>query len=318
MSSWIAATPSLRERSIRLAEETEVNAIMIDVKDYTGRISFTTDEPTLQATGAPINRITDIRDLIDELHSKDIFVIGRIAVFQDAYLPKQRPDLAVKRESNGAIWADKKGMTWLDPGSREVWDYTVAIARESERLGFDELNFDYIRFPSDGDMKDIHYPFFSKLGITRAENMKNFYAYLDEQLTDLEVPISADFFGLTTTSLDDLGIGQVLEDGLKYFDYIAPMVYPSHYPTNYLGYKNPAEHPYEVIKDAMDTAVRRAVAIGEPKEKIRPWLQDFNLGATYTPEMIRKEKQAVYDAGLEDWLMWDPSNKYTREALDNE
>lgn len=317
MSSWVAGTPSIRERLLELIDDTELNTVVIDIKDYTGKISFPTDNPTLLATGAQENRIPDVKELIALLHSKGIYVIGRIAVFQDPYLTTKRPDLAVKKASDGSIWTDYKGAKWLDSSSREVWHYAVEISRESARLGFDEINFDYIRFPSDGNMRDIAYPFFDKLGVSKSENMKQFFVYLREQLDDSGIPLSADFFGMTTTNTDDLNIGQILEDGLIYFDYIAPMIYPSHYPPTFLGYKNPAAHPYEVIKYALDGAVRRAIAIGQPKEKIRPWLQDFNLGATYTAEMVKKQKQATYDSGLDSWLLWDPSNKYTRGALED-
>ncbi len=316
MSSWVASTPSLREGLIQFMAESEVNALVMDIKDYSGRIAFASDHPTLVATGAPDGRIRDIRALIERLHSEGVYVIGRVAVFQDPFLAAARPDLAVKRESNGAVWKDRKGMTWVDSASREVWDYTVVIAEEAERLGFDEVNFDYVRFPSDGNMNDIAYPFFDKLNISKQENMRQFYAYLDEKLEHLKIPISADLFGLTTSSADDLGIGQKLEDALTHFDYVMPMVYPSHYPDTFLGYKNPAEHPYEIIKYAMDEGVKKAVALGVSPLKLRPWLQDFDLGADYTAEMVRAQKQATYDAGLTSWLMWDPSNKYTRAAFD--
>lgn len=316
MSSWVAATPSLREELMDFMNKSEVNALVMDIKDYSGRIAFATDHPTLVASGASDNRIRDIRALVERLHMQGIYVIGRVSVFQDPYLAAARPDLAVKRESNGAVWKDRKGMTWVDPASREVWEYTVAIAEEAERLGFDELNFDYIRFPSDGNMNDIAYPFFDKLNISKQENMRQFFVYLDEELEHLKIPISADLFGLTTSATDDLGIGQKLEDALVSFDYVAPMIYPSHYPDTFLGYQNPAEHPYEIIKFALDEGVKKAQSLGVSPLKLRPWLQDFDLGANYTAEMVRAQKQATYDAGLTSWLMWDPSNKYTRAAFD--
>jgi hypothetical protein len=232
------------------------------------------------------------------------------------------------------VWKDRKGISWLDPCSKEVWDYIVKIGKESERVGFDELNFDYIRFPSDGDMKNISYNFCPD-GFSRADMMENFFKYLSRQIKNIGIPISADMFGFVSTNIDDLNIGQVLERASPYFDYICPMVYPSHYPPTYNGFKNPAAHPYEVIKLAMDTAVKRLLnqeaglspfATSTPQfsdsdtkrigSKIRPWLQDFDMGATYDAMMVRKQMQAVYDAGLDSWLLWDPSNKYTREALD--
>lgn len=320
MSSWVAGTKDMRDDIIKLVRETEANAIVIDVKDYTGRISFEVDDAVLQNIGSPERRIADIKELIASLHQEDIYVIGRIAVFQDPFLAQKRPDLAVKRSSNGSVWQDYKGAKWLDPAAREVWDYAVAIGRAAERVGFDELNFDYIRFPSDGNMEDISYPFFGRtnppVGEAKAATMREFFAHLRNGLGNLGIPLSVDFFGMTTTNTDDLNIGQLLEDGLAHFDYVAPMVYPSHYPPGFLQYKNPAAYPYEIIKHSMDAAINRAAAAGRQKSQLRPWLQDFNLGAVYTAEMVRKEKQAVYDAGLTSWLLWSPSNRYTGAALD--
>lgn len=334
MTSWVASTRDWRSSLVKMIDETEVNAVVIDVKDYTGKISFEVSDMELTAIGSPEKRINDIKEFIATLHEKNIYAIGRISVFQDAYWVKKRPDLAVKTKS-GAVWKDRKGISWLDPCSKEVWDYTVKIAKETAKTGFDELNFDYIRFPSDGNMKDIAYTFCPE-GSSRADNLEKFFAYLSEQLKSTGVPISADMFGFVSTNLDDLNIGQVLEKAAPHFDYICPMVYPSHYPPTYSGFKNPAEHPYEVIKLAMDMAVKRLLnqeaglapfATSTPQfsdsetkrisSKIRPWLQDFDMGADYTAEMIRKEKQAVYDTGLNSWLLWDPANKYTRGALDN-
>jgi hypothetical protein len=333
MTSWVASTRDWRSNMVKMIDTTEVNSIVIDVKDYTGKISFEIFDPEFIKIGSPEKRINDIKEFISVLHEKNIYVIARISVFQDAFWVKKRPDLAVKTKA-GAVWKDRKGIAWLDPCSKEVWDYIVKIAKETEKVGFDELNFDYIRFPSDGNMKDIAYDFCPQ-GFNRADMLESFFKYLSEQLKDTGIPISADMFGFVSTNIDDLNIGQVLEKAAPHFDYICPMVYPSHYPPTYGGFKNPADHPYEVIKLAMDTAVKRLLnqeaglaplATSTPQfsaeetkrigSKIRPWLQDFDMGANYTAEMIRKEKQAVYDAGLNSWLLWDPANKYTIGALD--
>ena len=315
MTSWVAGTKNWREDLVKMIDETELNAVVIDVKDYTGRISFKVSDSVLQKIGAEEERIPDIREFIGELHRKNIYAIAGISVFQDPYLVKQRPDLAVKRKSGG-VWKDRKGITWLDPAGKEAWEYTARIGKEAERAGFDELNFDYIRFPSDGNMTDISYDFWDEI-TPRHIVLKNFFAYLRQELGGLNVALSADLFGLTTWNYDDLNIGQILEDSALYFDFIAPMVYPSHYPVGFNNYAKPAEHPYEIINSAMKRASERLIAATSSPNKLRPWLQDFDLGATYTAEMIRKEKQAVYDAGLNSWMIWDPTNKYTREALDN-
>lgn len=316
MTSWVAGTPSLRQELLRLALETEVNALVIDVKDYSGNIFFPTENKSLLAWASLENRIPDLREFIEQLHRHQIYAIARIAVFQDPHAVSVRPDLAVRRSSDGAIWKDFKGVSWIDPTAKPMWDYVVTIAREAYALGFDELNFDYIRFPSDGNMKDIQYPFFDASTNTKAAALKDFFAYLDQALADLPVPLSADFFGMTTTNTDDLNIGQLLENAEPYFEFIAPMVYPSHYPTGFLNYKSPATMPYEIIYHSLNIASQRLLLAGSTPNKLRPWLQDFDLGATYNAEMIRKEKQAVYDLGLTSWMLWAPSNKYTVGALD--
>ncbi len=313
MSAWVAGTPSVRERVIGIVNHTEINSIMIDIKDYSGRISYQVNDPELVKTGASDIRIRDLRELLEELHKENMYVIGRVAVFQDPYFVGLHPELAVRRKSDNGIWKDHKGLTWIDASSKEAWDYNIAIAKDAYAMGFDEINFDYIRFPADGNMKDIAFPLSgSKL---KPEVMKDFFAYLHEQMKTAGITTSADIFGMTTTALDDLNIGQVFENALPYFDYIAPMVYPSHYPDGFNGWKNPAEHPYEVIHYVMKSAVDRAIAASTTPLKIRPWLQDFDLGANYGKKEVEDQIQAVYDVGLTSWMLWDPKNKYNGGAL---
>lgn len=320
MTSWVAGTPSFREKLVKIADETEINAIIIDIKDYTGRIAFKVEDEMLQEVGSVENRIPDIREFIKYLHDKDIYVMGRISVFQDPYYVSKYPEFAVRRESDDGVWEDYKGISWLDAGSKEVWDYTVAIAKESYNIGFDELNFDYIRFPSDGDMNDIKYPFSEEKVVAdpnygKAEVMRSFFKYLNKELEDTGAVLSADLFGMVTTNPDDLNIGQVLEYAEPYFDYIAPMTYPSHYPSGFNGYPNPNKEVYGVIKYSMDEAVRRMNEASSTPSKIRPWLQDFDYGGNYDIAEVRAQIQAVYDSGLNSWMLWDPSNKYTVDAL---
>lgn len=314
MTSWVASTPSIAKKVIDVVDTTEANALVIDIKDYTGNISFQSGDPRLVEYGSEVNRIKNIKEFIGELHKKNIYVIGRVAVFQDPHLVKERPDLAVKTSSNkNAIWKDRKGITWLDAGSEEVWEYAVLVGEVSYAMGFDEINYDYIRFPSDGNMKDIYYPVSD--GKSKPEVLKGFFSYLNDTIRQKGIPISADLFGMVTTNTDDLNIGQVLENTLPYVDFVAPMVYPSHFPPTWNGLKNPAANPYDVIHYSMNKAVERAKAMGEDPLKLRPWLQDFNMGATYTKEMVRSQIQATYDVGLTSWMMWDPSNTYTEGSL---
>ncbi len=316
MTSWVAGAPSLREKLIKIADETEINSMVIDIKDATGKIGFLPSDPYLQKIGSGENRAPDLKEFIGRLHDKNIYVIGRISVFQDPYLVHKRPDLAVKRANGIDVWKDRKGISWLDVAAPEVWEYVIAIGKEAYSVGFDELNFDYIRFPSDGNMQDISYTFYGKSKISKSEQLKNFFEYLTMRLrSEIPAVLSADLFGMTTTNSDDLNIGQVLENAAPYFDFIDPMVYPSHYPKHFHGFLNPAEKPYEVVKFSMDEAVKKLIAASSSPSILRPWLQDFDLGADYTVDMIRAQIKATYDAGLDSWLMWSPSNKYTPGAF---
>ena len=323
MSSWAVGSNSFRQKILKILDETEINAVVIDVKDYTGRISFEVVDPALKEIGSVENRIPDIIEFIDLLHKRNVYVIGRISSFQDPYMTKKRFDLAVKKMSNKEqVWKDKKGISWIDAGSKDFWDYIVAIGKEAYRVGFDELNFDYIRFPSDGNMKDIYYPW--NEGKDKALVLKEFFSYLHDNLKNSlayggQTPVmSADLFGMTMTNDDDLGIGQVLENTAPYFDYVAPMVYPSHFPPTWNGFKNPASVPYDVVKISMGKGVERLKMIGEDPLKLRPWLQDFNLGVVYTAPLVRAQIQATYDVGLSSWMLWDPKNVYTFDALEKE
>lgn len=316
MSSWVAGTTRFRDSLIKTIDATEINTVVIDIKDYSGRISYEVHDPTLIEIGSQEKRIPDIRGLIKMLHEKNIYVIGRIAAFQDAYMIKKFPEYAVKTNTNKEkVWGDHKGIGWIDAGETKMWDYLIAIGKDAYNSGFDEINYDYIRFPSDGNMKDIYYPVSD--GKIKRDVIKSFFEYLNQNIKDTGVVLSADLFGMTTTNTDDLNIGQVLENTLPYFDYVCPMVYPSHFPAAWNGYPNPATKPYEVIKYTMDKAVLRTEALGMDKNKIRPWLQDFNLGAIYTADMVRKQIQATYDAGLNSWMLWDASNTYTVSALES-
>ena len=336
---WTAATEKQMDYLIKLATSTEVNAVVIDVKDYTGHVSFETQSSLIKAVGSEEVQLKDLNKLINKLHKENIYVIARITVFQDPILASKRPDLAIKSKKTGVNWKDNKGLSWVDPASPEVWNYILTVAKETERYGFDELNFDYVRFPSDGDMKDLAFPFYDGQR-PKHEVLRDFFQYLSGNLRPSGIKISVDLFGLATVNHDDLGIGQVLEDAAPYFDFICPMVYPSHYASGFLGYSNPAAYPYEVIKYSLESAKKRleiltatptplanatttSSVLPTPKyEKVaglRPWLQDFDLGATYDARMVRLEKQAITDLGLSSgWLLWDPKNVYTPAALDPE
>lgn len=341
MTSCVAGTPKLREALKKLIEETEINAVVIDIKDATGTITF--EDSSLQPNSGLSGgcKVKDLPQFIESLHKSEIYVIGRISVFQDLYYTSHNPNLAVKKASTGEVWRDYKGLAFVDVGAKDYWNYIVRIASSSYAIGFDELNFDYVRYPSDGNMKDTYYSWTESTvsaslsnssstastvqAVSKPEMLRRFFEYLHSQLKDSGAKLSVDLFGLTTTVNNDMGIGQILENALPYFDYIAPMVYPSHYPSGWQGFKNPAEHPYEVIKISMKGAVDRervwreslGMSTSTPS-KMRPWLQDFNLGATYDADKVRAQIQASNEVGLKSWMMWNASNRYTSSALQKE
>ncbi len=335
MSQCAVGTPSFRKHLIDLIDTTELNAIVIDIKDYTGKIAFPTENSTLKDSVSTECGARDMKDFVKSLHEKNIYVIGRITVFQDPYYTKKHPEQAVQSRANNGPWKDYKGLSFIDVSSTKYWEYVVALSKESYALGFDELNYDYIRYPSDGPMKDAVY-----VNPRKAEAVEKFWAFLHENVKPLGVTMSADLFGMTTTNTDDLNIGQQMERAMPYFDYIAPMVYPSHYPNGFLNLGNPNKYPYKVVNHSLTEAVRRLVATSTmvaslveipipsttpqmygkksyDPNKIRPWLQDFDYGGNYGPVEVRAQIKATYDAGLNSWMLWDAANKYTPTALES-
>jgi hypothetical protein len=320
ISAWTAGSAKQRDRIIALIDNTELNSIVIDVKDSTGYISFDPSDSYLKGFNSYQKRISDVRALTTMLHQKNIYIIGRISVFQDPFMTGKKPEWAITKKSDGAVWKDRKGLSFLDPANENVRKYVVALSKEAYAVGFDEINFDYIRYPSDGNIKDINYRLAKDT--TRADNIKTFFEHLNTEVkTPDNIPTSADLFGLVTTdTTSDLGIGQVLENAMPYFDYIAPMVYPSHFASGWNSFKVPAQKPYETINVTMKKSVERAITAGFTANKIRPWLQDFSIKdngyyVKYTPEMVRAQIKGANDAGISSWMLWDPANKYTASAL---
>jgi len=329
ITSWSASSATRIDDFIKLIKKENFNAIVIDIKDYSGIVAYDTDnEDVIKYKGKEV-RISKINSVIKKFHDQNIYVIARMAVFQDQVLTSARPDLAVKNSDTGKPWKDNKGLMWVDPASEDAWNYNAKIAKDVSNRGFDELNFDYIRFPSDGPMSKMSFPFYDPKTTYKKDVMKKFFVYLRSNLKGIK--ISADLFGLTAVNKDDLGIGQVLEDVYQNFDYVSPMVYPSHYASGFLGYKSPAKYPYEVVKYSMDSALKRLKELNEAlvkaggtelTVKLRPWLQDFNLGATYDAEKIKAQIKAVDDSlgkekSFNGFMLWDPKNIYTRGVIVN-
>jgi hypothetical protein len=311
MTSCVATVTTWREKLAKMIDDTELNSIIIDIKDYTGMVSYDVEEPEFVPNTSCF--VKDMKEIVKGLHERDIYVIGRVTVFQDSTYTKAHPELAVKKK-DGTTWRDRKGLAFVDVGAEPYWEHMSTLAKQAYEDGFDEINFDYIRYPSDGNMTDIWFSQ-SPASTTKVANLERFFKYLSENIPQDKPVISGDLFGMTTTNNDDLNIGQKLEVALKYFDYVYPMVYPSHYPATWNGFAKPAEHPGEVVKIAMQGAVNKANAASTTPDKLCTWIQDFDLGATYTPAMVRAQIQATYDVGLKCWLLWDASNKYTPSAL---
>ncbi|MBI2644224.1 MAG: GTP-binding protein [Candidatus Wildermuthbacteria bacterium] len=297
-----------------LAKHTTMNAVVIDIKDFSGLISYPAHIP-------------DVNALVKKLHESNLYVIGRITVFQDPVLAKARPDITIhSKAGQDALWLDNKGLAWMDPASSETWDYNIAIAKDAARRGFDEINFDYVRFPSDGDLEDMIFPVYDE-SVAKSEVIKEFFAYLSSALADTK--ISVDLFGLSTVKLDDLGIGQKIEDAYGNFDYVSPMVYPSHYADGFLGFKKPAEKPYEVVEYSLLHALLRLTkfeqnateqGIQYRPTRIRPWLQDFTIrGVEYDEAKVHAQIKATKDAlgeSFAGYMLWNPQNIYTKSAID--
>ena len=318
LTGWSAASPRVLDYVIDIARNTEINAVVVDVKDWSGYMTYDTGVLEAEQYNAKRSLIPDIEAFLQGLHKQGIYVIARIAVFQDPVLARARPDLAVHRKSNKSLlWLDKSGLAWIDPLAREAWDYNIAIAEDVLNQGFDEVNFDYVRFPSDGDLQDMSFPLWDGT-LSRNLIIEEFYKCLRERLP--RAILSIDLFGLSTVNFD-LGIGQVIEDAYRYFDFVCPMVYPSHYADGFLGYQNPATYPYEVVKHSMQSSLKKLNLFSQanPTEaKLRPWLQDFDLGATYDEKMVRLEINAVSEALGKDFsgfMLWNSENIYTEGAL---
>lgn len=309
LTAQSAANPAKVDAMIALIDSTELNAVVIDTKDYTGKILYDTKVPLAVElkTAQPIMK--DVSEIIKKFHDKNIYVIARQTVMQDPALATARPDLAIKSKKGG-LWRDNLGLAWVDPTKREIWDYNVELAKESIALGFDEINFDYVRFPTDGNLS---LAVFATSTVRRHENMAAFYKYLSEALIDEPAYISLDFFGFVMERHDGMSIGQRLVDANQVVDYISPMMYPSHYPKGYLGFDNPAAYPGAVINNGMKKG--SAYFSTSTRAEVRPWLQAFHIGARYDASKIRAQIDAVEKYPNGGWLLWNASNNYSSAGL---
>ncbi len=284
-----------------------LNTIELDVKDENGEVAFVRGAPPLaRATGAA-KPYYNAKGAARKVHAAGLYLIGRIVTFQDPVVSERRPKLALQNP-DGSIWQTRAGLGWLNPYDRRVWNYEVAIAAAVARAGFDEIQFDYVRFPSDGDVAAIRYPVRGDRSM--AKTIAQFVRYASRKLHKLGVRVSVDVFGLAATR--DLGIGQKPERLARYVDAVYPMVYPSHFNPGEYGLADPNANPGQTVTDAL---LYFEAALRGSKARLVPWLQDFSLGRTYTTADLQAQVDAARSLDTHGFLLWNPVGLYTRGAL---
>jgi len=308
LTAYTASNDDARKRLIDLIDSTELNAVVVDIKDYTGYVLYDSDIDIVNELGTDKDRLGDVKKIIDDFHEHNIYVIARQTVFQDPILAQKKSDWAFAAKSGG-LWRDNKGLAWVDATKEDVWKYNVDIAKEAIGFGFDEVQFDYVRFPSDGNVSNIAYTNGEE---PKYDVMRNFYEYLGEQLADEPAWISLDMFGFVMERHDGMNIGQRLEDAVGNVDYVSPMMYPSHYPSGHLGLANPAAAPGIVIENGMKKGMPY---FENTKTEARPWIQAFNIGAVYGATNIRAQIENVEKYTDGGWLLWNAANRYSSAGL---
>jgi len=306
---------------IDVSKRTEVNALVIDVKDDRGYMLYPSRVPLAREIGAdaqneeirPMSH-RRLRALLDTMRAHDIYPIARIVVVKDPILAEKKPEWSIRTKADGRPWLDKNGKPWLDPHHKGVWDYAAALAEEAVELGFSEVQLDYVRFPDERRLVR-EAAFALAEGRTRAEVIRQQLGAIRARLKPLGVPMTIDVFGLTTSDTTDMGIGQRWEAFIDQADYVLPMTYPSHYAPGSYKIAKPNANPYQVIDKALKDAKRRTDGIAGAARVI-PWYQDFTLGAPrYGVKEVSAQMQAGYDNGIASWILWNPSSNYTLGAL---
>ncbi len=293
---------------IAIADSTEINAFVIDVKDEFG-LNYNSDDPLVQKNGGTQTKIGNLKALLDTLNAHGILPIARLVVFKDSVTARLNPQSTI-RKPDGSAWRDRKGLTWVNPYANAIWEYNFRVAEEAVKLGFGEIQYDYIRFPE--PYKSLPTQVFPEAnGRSKPEALSEFLDASKKRLDKLGVRTTADIFGLVSTVGGALEIGQKWEPLVKSVDVVLPMVYPSHYPRGSFGIARPNADPYNIIHIAISRGRERTEAMGLNGERVRPWLQAFDLGQPrYGAHEIREQKRAVYDSGYEGWVLWHPGSKY--------
>lgn len=323
LTGWTVGSDSRVNHYIELAKTTEINSYVIDIKDDDGYVGYESKIPEVCEINAWKKKY-NVDKVLKAFHDNGVYIIGRLVCFKDPVLSSKRPDLAVKNV-NGGLWRDNNKKTWLNPYNKDSWPYLIEIAKEAVAKGFDEIQFDYVRFPSDGNKKAMD---FGNQDLKKYEIINEFLAYAKKELPN--VILSADVFGIICESpADTENIGQYLELIGKDIEYISPMVYPSHYAAGQIVNNNkflkPDLEPYGVVYNSLIKAKERISNVEGYKAKVRPYLQDFTASwlkegyyQVYGPEQVRQQIKAVYEAGYDEWILWDADNSYNEAALEKE
>ena len=293
------------EGIVHYMEAAGLNLAVMHAKDPLGRLFWKSNNSTAKNMNASAPNAS-LEHTISSLRQKGIWTAAKMDVFQDSLLVTHYPEMGVMDSQTGELWSDHKGLHWANPYDIRVWDYTIALCLELIEIGIDEIQFDYIRFPSDGNMSTTEYPIVIE-GISKAECIGKFLAYANSKLKPTGVIISVDLFGMTAWKTKDFGVGQVLEQIAPHVDVICPMFYPSHFPENFLNLENPGQYPHRIMKASLREIKKRT------DKKIRPWIQGF----WYTPEDIDAQLQGVAENEITTWTVWNPSGRYaeTFDAL---
>jgi hypothetical protein len=310
------ADKGIRGRVYDLLARTELNAVVIDVKGDRGWIPYRTEVPMALSVGAqgPVI-LRDFEGMLADLKARGVYTIARIVVFKDNVLANARTDLAIIDTRTGKPWMDNEKLAWVDPFQTEVWAYNIEVAKEAIRKGFDEVQFDYVRFPTDGRLGAARY---SKPvnKDTRLPTVTAFLSRARRELGPLGVFVGADIFGYTAFNDNDTDIGQRIEELAPSVDYLCPMVYPSGYHLGIPGYRNPVQAPYQVVHESVRLIRKRA---NSAPVRVRPWIQDFKDYAfdrrIFGVPEIRAQMKGADEAGASGWMLWNPRNDYTGAAL---
>jgi hypothetical protein len=310
VNAWAFGGRRLREL-LALADRTEINAFVIDVKDDTGYLTYRSSVPTAIQIGANGQlRARDTEARLRLLREHGIHPIARIVVAKDPLLASRKPEWSV-RHVDGGLWRDRLAFAWVDAFNDSVWVYAAQLAAEAVRMGFAEVQYDYVRFPDEPESRLASAVFPGRReGETKRQGVARNLRLLGDRTRPLGVPFTIDVFGLTTSARTDMGIGQYWEDLVTTADVVLPMVYPSHYVHGVYNLKRPNDEPYQVIRRAMQDALRRSAPLGRTAE-VRPYLQAFTLGPPrYTPPLVREQIRAAEELGLTSWVLWNPRSAY--------